>query len=155
DFPAGTTISHRREHDEIQRELREIPGVTVLIYAQGCATEKRRKRKPGLLEDPNRHVVINELVCEGCVDCSVESNCLSVVPKETPFGRKRQIDQNSCNKDFSCLNGLCPSFVTIEGGERAKIAAQRRQALPQERLAALPAPALTDASDGYDLLVTG
>src|SRR5690606_3867307 len=123
DFPAGTTLSHRRDLDAIQRELRDTPGVTVLIYAQPCATEKRRKRKRGLLEDPNRHVVINDLVCEGCGDCSVESNCLSVVPKETPFGRKRQIDQNSCNKDFSCINGFCPSFVTVEGGERAKLAA--------------------------------
>ena len=92
DFPSGTTISHRRELDAVQRELREIPGVTVLIYAQTCATEKRRQRKRGKLEDPNKLVVINDLVCEGCGDCSVESNCLSVVPKETPFGRKRQIE---------------------------------------------------------------
>src|SRR5690606_17486543 len=141
DFPRGTTISHRRELDRIQRELREIPGVTVLIYAQTCATEKRRRRKRGLLEDPNRHAVINELVCEGCGDCSVESNCLSVVPKETPFGRKRQIDQNSCNKDFSCLNGFCPSFVTVEGGERRARAQARARPLPAEQVAALPEPA--------------
>ena len=115
DFPAGTTISHRRELDAVQRELRDIPGVTVLIYAQTCATEKRRRRKRGKMADAKKFVVINELVCEGCGDCSVESNCLSVVPKETPFGRKRQIDQNSCNKDFSCVNGFCPSFVTVEG----------------------------------------
>ena len=99
DFPPGTTISHRREMDAVQRELREMPGVTVLVYAQTCATEKRRQRKRGKIEDPNKFVVINDLVCEGCGDCSVESNCLSVVPKETPLGRKRQIDQNSCNKD--------------------------------------------------------
>ena len=105
-FLPGTTISHRRDLDTIQRELREIPGVTVLIYAQTCATEKRRRRKRGLMEDPKKFVVINELVCEGCGDCSVESNCLSVIPKETPFGRKRQIDQNNCNKDFSCVNGF-------------------------------------------------
>jgi indolepyruvate ferredoxin oxidoreductase len=114
-FPAGTSISHRNELDKLQRELRDIPGVTVLIYAQTCATEKRRRRKRGKLEDPMKFVVINELVCEGCGDCSVESNCLSVVPKETPFGRKRQIDQNNCNKDYSCVNGFCPSFVTVEG----------------------------------------
>ncbi|MGH8195276.1 MAG: indolepyruvate ferredoxin oxidoreductase family protein, partial [Woeseiaceae bacterium] len=154
-FPAGTTISHRRELDVIQRELRDIPGVTVLIYAQTCATEKRRRRKRGTLEDPNRFVVINDLVCEGCGDCSVESNCLSVVPKETPFGRKRQIDQNSCNKDFSCVNGFCPSFVTIEGGERAKISATREVDFPSQKLASLAAPELPDPDGGYDLLVTG
>jgi len=154
DFPAGTTISHRRDNDAIQRELRDIPGVTVLIYAQTCATEKRRRRKRGTLDDPKRFAVINDLVCEGCGDCSVESNCLSVVPKETPFGRKRQIDQNSCNKDFSCVNGFCPSFVTVEGGERA-FSAPGRQPFPHDRLAALGAPVLPDLEDGYDLLVTG
>lgn len=155
DFPAGTTISHRRELDAIQRELRDIPGVTVLIYAQTCATEKRRRRKRGTLEDPNRFVVINDLVCEGCGDCSVESNCLSVVPKETPFGRKRQIDQNSCNKDFSCVNGFCPSFVTIERGDRAKISVTREVEFPSHKLAGLAAPELPDPDGGYDLLVTG
>jgi indolepyruvate ferredoxin oxidoreductase len=155
DFPAGTSISHRRELDAIQRELRDTPGVTVLVYAQTCATEKRRKRKRGTLTDPNRHAVINELVCEGCGDCSVESNCLSVVPKETPFGRKRQIDQNSCNKDFSCLNGFCPSFVTVEGGERTRIAAASAQTFPSSKLSALPLPELPRSGGGYDLLVTG
>ena len=155
DFPAGTTISHRRELDSVQRELREIPGVTVLIYAQTCATEKRRRRKRGKLEDPNKFVVINELVCEGCGDCSVESNCLSVVPKETKFGRKRQIDQNSCNKDYSCLNGFCPSFVTVEG----KIDRPQAAAAYQDELKAL-GDALPDANipvidSCYDLLVTG
>jgi indolepyruvate ferredoxin oxidoreductase len=155
DFPAGTTISHRRELDSVQRELREIPGVTVLIYAQTCATEKRRRRKRGKLEDPDKFVVINELVCEGCGDCSVESNCLSVVPKETKFGRKRQIDQNSCNKDYSCVNGFCPSFVTVEGKiERAQAAVAY-----QDELKAL-GDALPDADipvidSCYDLLVTG
>ncbi|MEJ2171638.1 MAG: indolepyruvate ferredoxin oxidoreductase family protein [Woeseiaceae bacterium] len=154
-FPAGTSISHRRELDALQRELREIPGVTVLIYAQMCATEKRRRRKRGLIEDPNKFVVINELVCEGCGDCSTESNCLSVVPKETPFGRKRQIDQNTCNKDYSCVNGFCPSFVTIEGGEPG-----RREGLggdePYQSLsAALREPEFGPIDDCYDLLVTG
>ena len=155
DFPRGTTISHRRELDAIQRELREIPGVTVLIYAQTCATEKRRRRKRGTLEDPNTFVVINDLVCEGCGDCSVESNCLSIVPKETPFGRKRQIDQNSCNKDYSCVNGFCPSFVTVTGGElKQREGLQANDAL-QQGLAALPEPAVAPPGDGYDLLVTG
>ena len=155
DFPARTSISHRRELDSIQRELREIPGVTVLIYAQTCATEKRRRRKRGKLEDPNKFVVINELVCEGCGDCSVESNCLSVIPKETPFGRKRQIDQDSCNKDYSCVNGFCPSFVTVEG----KIERPRAAAAYGDELASLgralpdaPIPAIDSC---YDLLVTG
>ncbi len=155
DFPPRTTFFHRRDLDSVQRELRDIPGVTVLIYAQTCATEKRRRRKRGKLEDPKKFVVINDLVCEGCGDCSVESNCLSVVPKETPFGRKRKIDQNSCNKDYSCLNGFCPSFVTVEGG-----AVQKRMGLAVENdleraIAALPDPAPGRIDDCYDLLVTG
>ena len=155
DFPPGVTIHHRRELDAVQRELREIPGVTVLIYAQTCATEKRRRRKRGLLEDPNKLVVINDLVCEGCGDCSVESNCLSVVPKETPFGRKRQIDQNNCNKDYSCINGFCPSFVTVEGGEpRRRQAAQNTDEI-DELTASLPQPEPATIKGCYDLLVTG
>jgi indolepyruvate ferredoxin oxidoreductase len=155
DFPAGTTISHRRDLDTIQRELRDIPGVTVLIYAQLCATEKRRRRKRGQLEDPNRFVVINDLVCEGCGDCSVESNCLSVVPKETPFGRKRQVDQNSCNKDYSCVNGFCPSFVTVEGGEPKRRSGLATGDLLPGLAAELPEPALPAIEPCYDLLVTG
>ena len=155
DFPSGTTISHRRDLDTVQRELRDIRGVTILIYAQVCATELRRRRKRGTIEDPNRFVVINDLVCEGCGDCSIESNCLSVVPKETPFGRKRQIDQNSCNKDFSCVNGFCPSFVTIEGGERQERQAAAATAFPADELGKLELPELADVGSGYDLLVTG
>ncbi len=155
DFPAGTTISHRRDMDAIQRELREIPGVTVLIYAQTCATEKRRRRKRGKLEDPKKYVVINDLVCEGCGDCSVESNCLSVVPKETPFGRKRQIDQNSCNKDYSCLNGFCPSFVTVEGDAVRRQASVATSADFEALATALPAPQIPEIDSCYDLLVTG
>lgn len=155
DFPAGLSISHRRDMDAVQRELRDIPGVTVLIYAQTCATEKRRRRKRGLLPDPKKFVVINDLVCEGCGDCSVESNCLSVIPKETPFGRKRQIDQNNCNKDFSCLNGFCPSFVTVTGDVARQAA---NEIAPQPVTAAddaLPMPELPDTGSCFDLLVTG
>ncbi len=112
----GVTVHHRDELDRIQREFREIQGVSAIIYDQTCATEKRRRRKRGKLADPEKRVIINELVCEGCGDCSVQSNCLSVEPVETEFGRKRRINQNSCNKDYSCVKGFCPSFVTVEGG---------------------------------------
>jgi indolepyruvate ferredoxin oxidoreductase len=155
DLPAGTTIHHRRDLDPVQRELRDIPGVTILIYAQTCATEKRRRRKRGLLEDPRKFVLINELVCEGCGDCSVESNCLSVVPKETPFGRKRQIDQNTCNKDYSCVNGFCPSFVTVEDGELRAARGMDTGSLYEDLLSALPAAAPHPIEGCYDLLVTG
>jgi indolepyruvate ferredoxin oxidoreductase len=155
DYPGGTTIHHRRDLDAVQRELRDIPGVSILIYAQTCATEKRRRRKRGKLEDPNKFVVINELVCEGCGDCSVESNCLSVIPKETPFGRKRQIDQSSCNKDYSCVNGFCPSFVTVEGGERQKRDGTGTPEVLAQALAKVPEPEHTEIDDCYDLLVTG
>jgi indolepyruvate ferredoxin oxidoreductase len=154
-FPAGTTLSHRRDLDAIQRELREIPGVTVLIYAQTCATEKRRRRKRGKLVDPDRIAVINDLVCEGCGDCSVESNCLSVIPKETPFGRKRQIDQNTCNKDYSCINGFCPSFVTVEGIRKKTAAAPGIREFPDRKLASIAEPGLPALEGSYNLLVTG
>ena len=120
DFAAGVTIHHRSELDRVQQDLRTIPGVTALIYDQLCATEKRRRRKRGTLADPDRRVVINEAVCEGCGDCGRTSNCLSVIPVETEFGRKRQIDQSSCNKDMTCLDGFCPSFVTVEGATPRK-----------------------------------
>jgi len=155
ELPPGVTISHRREMDSIQRELRDIAGVTVLIYAQTCATEKRRRRKRGLLEDPKKFVVINDLVCEGCGDCSVESNCLSVIPKETPFGRKRQIDQNNCNKDFSCVNGFCPSFVTVHGARRNQGKAAAAAKFPQDKLELLDSPELPSLETSFDLLVTG
>ena len=117
---ADVGVHHRDALDTIQKQFREIKGTTVIIYDQTCATEKRRRRKRGALVDPAKRVVINELVCEGCGDCGVQSNCLSVEPLETEFGRKRQINQSTCNKDFSCVKGFCPSFVTVEGGQLRK-----------------------------------
>lgn len=153
DFPAGTTIHDRADLDPVQRELREVTGVSVLIYEQTCATEKRRRRKRGKMEDPARHVMINPLVCEGCGDCSLESNCLSVEPRETELGRKRKINLSSCNKDFSCLNGFCPSFVTIEGGQRRK---PKPAGLDMPALmAGLPHPAEAVLTRPYNLLVAG
>ena len=134
----GVDVLHRDQLDAVQRELREIKGTTVIIYDQTCATEKRRRRKRGSLVDPPRRVVINELVCEGCGDCSVQSNCLSVEPLETEFGRKRQINQSTCNKDVSCLKGFCPSFITVEGGQLKKKA--KDKALSPYDLGTLPEP---------------
>jgi indolepyruvate ferredoxin oxidoreductase len=153
----GVTVHHRDELDRIQRELREYPGVSVLIYDQTCASEKRRRRKKNTPEktvfpDPARRVVINDLVCEGCGDCSVKSNCLSVEPLETEFGRKRTINQSSCNKDYSCLNGFCPSFVTVEGGKPKKGKASLSAAMPD-----LPTPELPAlrSRGTYGVVITG
>ncbi len=150
---AGVTVHHRDELDRIQREFREIPGVTAIIYDQTCATEKRRRRKRGKLADPEKRVVINELVCEGCGDCSVQSNCLSVEPVETEFGRKRRINQNSCNKDFSCVKGFCPSFVTVEGGQLKKPKKEQRGSLAG--LPPLPEPTLPLAERAWGIVVCG
>ena len=122
----GTQFRHRDYLDEVQRHLREVEGATAIIYDQTCAAEKRRRRKRGTMVDPDRRVFINPLVCEGCGDCSVQSNCIAIEPLETEFGRKRQINQSSCNKDFSCVKGFCPSFVTIEGGKSAQAPAACR-----------------------------
>jgi indolepyruvate ferredoxin oxidoreductase len=149
-FPADVAIHHRDELDAVQRELRETPGCTVLLYDQTCAAEKRRRRKRGKLPDPPRRVVINDLVCEGCGDCGVQSNCVSVVPVETEYGRKRAIDQSSCNKDYSCIKGFCPSFVTVEGGRLRRPARAEGGEFP-----ALPEPALPAADEPYGILVTG
>lgn len=155
DFAKGVKVEHRDELDRVQKDIREIPGVTAIIYDQTCAAEKRRRRKRGTFPDPARRVFINELVCEGCGDCSVASNCLSVVPKETEFGRKRTIDQSSCNKDFSCVNGFCPSFVTIEGGQLRKPAALTPSESTTDLFPALPDPELPSVDDTYGILVTG
>jgi len=149
-FPIGVDLRHRDELDAVQRELRETAGVTVLLYVQTCAAEKRRRRKRGSFPDPARRVFINELVCEGCGDCGVKSNCVSVVPVETEFGRKRAIDQSACNKDFSCLKGFCPSFVTVEGGRIKKAAGAGEVEFP-----ALPEPACADTERPFNILITG
>ncbi|KAA0216344.1 MAG: indolepyruvate ferredoxin oxidoreductase family protein [Lautropia sp.] len=154
-FPPATSFHDRTELDAVQRELRATPGVTVLLYDQTCAAEKRRRRKRGTLADPPRRLFINEAVCDGCGDCAAKSNCLSVVPVETPQGRKRQIDQSSCNKDYRCADGFCPSFVTVQGGGLRRPAAT----LDPERLAlaleAVPEVEPVNWRGPYDLLVTG
>ena len=150
---AGITVQHRDELDRIQRELREIEGVTAIIYDQTCATEKRRRRKRGKLATPAKRVVINELVCEGCGDCSVQSNCLSVEPVETEFGRKRRINQSTCNLDYSCVKGFCPSFVTVEGGSLKKPKKEQRGDLSS--MPPIPEPALPDADKAWGIVVGG
>jgi indolepyruvate ferredoxin oxidoreductase len=152
-FPQGATVHHRREMDQIQRELREIMGLSVLIYDQTCAAEKRRRRKRGLYPDPPRRVFINDLVCEGCGDCSQTSNCVSVQPLETEFGRKRQIDQSNCNKDYSCVEGFCPSFVTVHGGTLKK--AQTSSIDSGQLFADLPLPPRRELNAPFNILVTG
>jgi indolepyruvate ferredoxin oxidoreductase len=150
-FPHGARVQHRDEMDRIQRELRKVPGVSAIIYDQTCAAEKRRRRKRGAYPDPDRRVVINELVCEGCGDCGVKSNCVAVQPVETELGRKRRIDQSACNKDFSCLEGFCPSFVTVEGGRLKKTTADTGST----PFPVLPEPALPALDGPFGIVVTG
>ena len=147
----GATVHHRDDIDPVQRELRDIPGVTALIYDQTCAAEKRRRRKRNAFPDPARFVVINEQVCEGCGDCGLISNCSAIVPIDTALGEKRSIDLDSCNKDYSCLKGFCPSFVTVEGGTRIK-QPTAAEALPEDKL---PEPEVPTSDDPYGLLITG
>jgi indolepyruvate ferredoxin oxidoreductase len=152
----GVQVFHRDELDRIQREMREITGTTVIIYDQTCATEKRRRRKRGTMVDPAVRVMINEEVCEGCGDCGVQSNCLSVEPLETPLGRKRTINQSTCNKDTSCLKGFCPSFVTVEGGSlKKKSSAASGQSLSPASLGALPDPILPGNTVPWGIVVAG
>lgn len=151
-FPDGVEFFDRAELDAVQKQLREVKGTSILIYEQTCATEKRRRRKRGKLIDPPKRVVVNSLVCEGCGDCGQKSFCVSVLPKETEFGRKRDIDQSNCNKDYSCTTGFCPSFVTVHGGKPRKGARSDRSAL----LDNLPAPVFRTALEQpWNILITG
>ena len=153
DLPPGIEVQHRDRLDAIQREFREIKGCTVILYDQTCATEKRRRRKRGTLVDPALRMVINEAVCEGCGDCSDQSNCMSVEPLETEFGRKRTINQSTCNKDTSCLKGFCPSFITVEGGQLKKKA--QAQAASPFTLGPLPEPTLPNTLQPWGAVVAG
>ncbi|TNJ33289.1 indolepyruvate ferredoxin oxidoreductase family protein [Arenimonas terrae] len=151
-FPSGVEFYDRAELDAQQKRLREVPGTSVLIFDQTCAAEKRRRRKRGKMPDPAKRTAINSLVCEGCGDCGVKSNCVSVLPKETEYGRKREIDQSNCNKDFSCVKGFCPSFVTIKGGGPRK----RKATGNKELLANLPEPQIRSSLDQpWNILITG
>ncbi|TXL63539.1 indolepyruvate ferredoxin oxidoreductase family protein [Zeimonas arvi] len=175
-FESSIPVHHRSKLDEVQRELREYPGVSVLIYDQTCAAEKRRRRKRGEFPDPQKRVFINEAVCEGCGDCGVQSNCVSIEPVETEFGRKRKINQSACNKDYSCVNGFCPSFVTVHGGKLRRAAgagagqaagvqgaaqagaeapATSRTPIAQSLAAGLPAASLPGIDGSYAMLITG
>jgi indolepyruvate ferredoxin oxidoreductase len=149
-FAPGVRVHPRDELDAVQRRLREVPGISALVYDQTCAAEKRRRRKHGGYPDPDERVVINELVCEGCGDCGVASNCVAIQPIETELGRKRRVDQSACNKDFSCLKGFCPSFVTVKGGRLRKATAPGDVPFP-----VLPEPALPALDGAYGILVTG
>lgn len=150
-FPSDVEFFDRKELDNVQKRLREVKGTSVLIYDQTCATEKRRRRKRGKMVDPQKRVMVNSLVCEGCGDCGKKSFCVSVLPKETEFGRKREIDQSNCNKDYSCVNGFCPSFVTVEGGGLRK----KKGSGAKDRLSDLPLPKLPSLDQPWNILITG
>lgn len=146
----GTQILHRDEIDAVMLDLRDVPGTTVIVYEQTCAAEKRRRRKRGKMADPDMRLWINPAVCEGCGDCSVQSNCIAIEPEETPMGRKRRINQSACNKDFSCLKGFCPSFVTVRGGTP-----RRRMAKQVPAVGNLSEPSLPAFEDAWNIVVTG
>ncbi len=154
-FPSGVSVFDRTELNRVQKELRETPGVTALIYDQTCAAEARRLRKRGEFPDPDRRIVINELVCEGCGDCSVQSNCISIEPVETEFGRKRRINQSSCNKDYSCVQGYCPSFVSVEGGTLRKAEGPKQRAQEPNPAEGLPEPTLPTLDEPFNVLLAG
>jgi indolepyruvate ferredoxin oxidoreductase len=155
EWPSGATFHHRDDLDTVQRELAAVPGVSVLLYDQTCAAEKRRRRKRGEYPDPDKRVIINELVCEGCGDCGIASNCVSVQPLETEFGRKRTIDQSNCNKDFSCVNGFCPSFVTVEGAKPKKAKPVSAHGGDVD-VSDLPHPIVPEIADQtFSIIVTG
>ncbi len=152
-FDADVSVYHRSKLDDVQRELRDFDGLSVLIYDQTCAAEKRRRRKRGALADPQKRAFINEAVCEGCGDCGVQSNCVSIEPVDTEFGRKRIINQSSCNKDFSCVNGFCPSFVTVEGGKLRK--GKSSSVAPEAVNIGLPSVTPAEIQGSYAVIVTG
>ena len=160
----GVTVHHRDQLDAVQKQLREMPGISAVIYDQTCASEKRRRRKIGQFPDPAKRAFINDAVCEGCGDCSVKSNCISVEPLETEFGRKRKINQSACNKDYSCVNGFCPSFVTVEGGTLRKparagapagLTANAQASADATALPGFPAPIIPAVTQPFNILVTG
>ncbi len=154
-FAEGVEVYHRDDYDKVQKQIREIPGITVIVYDQTCAAEKRRRRKRKQFPDPPKRVVINDLVCEGCGDCGVKSNCVSVTPLETEFGRKRTIDQSSCNKDYSCVKGFCPSFVTVHGGQLKKGKAAPVGDNVDTLFPAVPEPQMPALDEAYGILVNG
>ncbi|MGD9827542.1 MAG: indolepyruvate ferredoxin oxidoreductase family protein [Hyphomicrobiaceae bacterium] len=154
-LPAGIKSYHRRDLQQVQKELAATEGVTVLVYDQTCAAEKRRRRKRGLYPDPPKRAFINTAVCEGCGDCGIKSNCVAIVPVETAHGRKRAIDQSACNKDFSCIEGFCPSFVTVHGGSVRRPLGAARGADLKGLLSSVPEPTLPELTDAYAMLVTG
>ena len=151
-LPSQVTLHDRQDMDAVQRALREVAGVSVLIYDQVCAAEKRRRRKKGEFPDPEQRLFINDAVCEGCGDCGEQSNCTAILPLETDFGRKRIIDQSSCNKDYSCVKGFCPSFVTVTGGTPKKAKTGKRA---HDNFTALPEPALASCAVPYNILING
>jgi indolepyruvate ferredoxin oxidoreductase len=151
-LPDRITLHDRRDMDAVQRELRQVKGASILIYDQTCAAEKRRRRKKGLYPDPAKRLFINEAVCEGCGDCGVQSNCVSILPLETELGRKREIDQSTCNKDYSCVQGFCPSFITVEGGKLKKSTAGTPQ---HDYFPTLADPALPECKVAYNILLNG
>ena len=151
-LPSQVTLHDRQDMDAVQRALREVAGVSVLIYDQVCAAEKRRRRKKGEFPDPEQRLFINDAVCEGCGDCGEQSNCTAILPLETDFGRKRIIDQSSCNKDYSCVKGFCPSFVIVTGGTPKKAKTGKRA---HGNFAALPEPALASCAVPYNILING
>ncbi|WP_137920333.1 indolepyruvate ferredoxin oxidoreductase family protein [Hydrogenophaga sp. 2FB] len=154
-LPPGIEVHDRSKMDDVQRMMREVKGVSAIIYDQTCAAEKRRRRKKGEMHDPDERTFINELVCEGCGDCGVQSNCTSLLPKETPLGRKRVIDQSSCNKDTTCVKGFCPSFVTVKGAKVRKPVAPATR--PEVDFTTLPEPVFVQprGSDNFNILITG
>ena len=148
-YPSEVPVKQRDDLQTVQKELAEMDGVTAIVYVQTCAAEKRRRRKRKQFPDPDRRIFINPSVCEGCGDCGAKSNCVAILPLETPLGRKRQIDQSNCNKDFSCLKGFCPSFVTVEGGT-PKRAAPADFTLPD-----LPEPQIPEIDKPFNIMITG